>query len=52
MRKDKKIKDYIKEMKAYTKKVISSPEKAKEFLNKTGVYNSDGSLSKNYGGDK
>lgn len=41
---------YIKEMKVYTKKVTSSPEKAKDFLSKTGVYNADGSLHKNYGG--
>lgn len=45
---NKEKKDYIKEMKAYTKKVTSSPEKAKEFLSKTGVYTKNGNLTKHY----
>jgi hypothetical protein len=42
------IKEYIKDMKEYTKKVTSSPQKAKEFLSKTGVYTKKGKLSQNY----
>jgi hypothetical protein len=43
-----KIKNYIKDIKKYTKKVLRSKKSAKNFLILTGIYTKKGNLSINY----
>lgn len=45
---DNEKKLYLKKIKEYTKKVTSSPEEAKAFLQKTGIYTKSGNLKKEY----
>ena len=45
---NKEIKLYIKEMKAFIKKISASKEESKKFLVQTGIYTKSGKLSKNY----
>lgn len=45
---EKEKQEYIKEIKEYTKEITSTPEKAKEFLLKTGVYTANGNLKRVY----
>ncbi len=46
-----KIKD-ITALKKFTEELERSPRLRKRFLDKTGIWNKDGSLSVNYGGEK
>ena len=39
-------------LKKKTEELCSNPEKARSWLIKLGIYNSDGTLHKNYGGEE
>ena len=42
------INKYIKEMNQFSKETSASPQKAKKFLSKTGIYTSTGKLTNHY----
>lgn len=44
----KQTEQIVKEMKEFARKTASSPDKAREFLAKTGVYTKKGQLKKQY----
>jgi hypothetical protein len=44
----KETKEYIKNMKEFTKKISSSKKESRKFLDKTGIYTKSGKLSQKY----
>jgi len=45
---EKEINEYVKEMKAYSKKISSSKSESIKFLVETGIYDKNGKLTKHY----
>ncbi len=45
---DKQTEKYIKEMRAFARKLSKDPEAARRFRDKTGIYTKNGNLKKQY----
>lgn len=43
-------KEYIESLKKYVEWLLEDKERCRQFFISTGIYNEDGTLSKNYGG--
>lgn len=44
----KEIRKDVSEMKAFTRKIVASPKKSREFLINAGIYTTKGNLKKAY----